>query len=224
VATHASPDEVEAEIRAQLKRARDMGFEPTHLDSHMGTLFATPGFLERYIKVGIESGIPVMIPAGHNTLLTRQLTDETIAQLKREGKWKPGMQVPAPASVTMAASVGKRVWEGGLPVLDDLHNTSYGWNLPEGVTPTDENLRRMKTEKYVEALRSLKPGVTMVIMHCTQPTEVFPHISGSGPTRRGDLLAMLDPAVKKCLQEEKIILTTWRELKERRDKLAKAGK
>jgi hypothetical protein len=65
----------------------------------------------------------------------------------------------------------------------------------------------------------MKPGVTMVIMHCTQPTEVFPFISGSGETRKGDLLAMIDPALRKCIEEEGIILTTWRELKMRRDKV-----
>ena len=63
------PDEVYTEIKAQLERARTAGFEPTHLDSHMGTLFATPEFMERYIKLGVENKIPVMIPGGHNTVL-----------------------------------------------------------------------------------------------------------------------------------------------------------
>ena len=56
----------------------------------------------------------------------------------------------------------------------------------------------------------------MMIMHCTKTTPVFEHISDSGPGRRGDMLAMMDPAFKKALVDEGIILTTWRELKERR--------
>jgi hypothetical protein len=59
----------------------------------------------------------------------------------------------------------------------------------------------------------------MMIMHCTATTEVFPRISDSGPVRRGDLLAMLDPTFRKALRQEGIILTTWRELKQRRDQL-----
>src|SRR5207245_1169478 len=39
-----------------------------------------------------------------------------------------------------------------------------------------------------EGIKSLKPGLTMMIMHCAAPTEVFQHISGSGPLRRGDLI------------------------------------
>lgn len=203
VVENASPDEVEAEIRAQLDRARSMGFEPTHLDSHMGALFGSNEFIERYVKVGISEQIPVMFPAGHNTLL--------IEQLGAEGK--------SLTALHLAREVGKVLWEGGLPVLDDLHNRSYGWNLPPDVEATDENIRQLKVAKYVEAIKSLRPGVTMMIMHCTDPTEVFPHISNSGDTRKGDLLAMLDPAVKRTLEEEGIILTTWRELKARRDQV-----
>jgi chitin disaccharide deacetylase len=200
VVKHASPDDVEKEIRAQIERAEDMGFKPTHYDSHMGTLFATPAFLERYIKVGIEKATPVMFPGGHNTLIQQQI------------------KAPAERMQQMQA-LGKTLWNAGLPVLDDLHNESYGWKVPDAMAKDSKKLQAFKTKKYIEAIQSLKPGVTMMIMHCTAPTEVFPHISDSGPTRRGDLLAMLDPALKKALQEQGVILTTWRELKERRDKV-----
>jgi hypothetical protein len=59
----------------------------------------------------------------------------------------------------------------------------------------------------------------MVIMHCTATSEVFPFISDSGPIRKGDLLAMIDPKFKEALKNEKIILTTWRELNQRRGSL-----
>jgi hypothetical protein len=200
VVKHASADEVEKEIRAQVERAERMGFKPTHFDSHMGTLFATPAFLERYIRLGIEKNTPVMFPGGHDFLIQQQtgLPDERIRQLQ---------------------TLGKMLWAAKLPVLDDLHNMSYDWKIPAEVATDEKKLQAFKTGKYIEALRSLKPGVTMMIMHCTATTEVFPHISDSGPVRKGDLLAMLDPALKKALEKEGIILTTWRELKERRDRL-----
>jgi chitin disaccharide deacetylase len=200
VVKHASADEVEAEIRAQLQRARDFGFEPTHLDSHMGTLFATPQFMQRYLKVGIENKIPVMFPGGHNTLIGIQqnASPEMLVQLKQ---------------------TGQVLWDAGLPVLDDLHNVSYGFHYPEAKNPDNESHRKAATTQYIESLRKLKPGLTMVIMHCTLPSEVFQHISSSGSIRKGDLLAMTDPELKKFLEKEKIILTTWREVKERRAKL-----
>ena len=184
VVQNASPDEVEREIRAQIDRARAMGFEPTHLDSHMGTLFATDAFMERYIRVGIETGIPIMFPGGHNFFVSQS----------------------NPGRAEQAREAGKVIWAGGLPVLDDLHNFSYDWKTTD------------KTDRYIDAIKNLKPGVTMMIMHCTQPTEVFSKISGSGKTRLGDLNAMIDPRFKKALEDERIILTTWRELKERRNR------
>jgi predicted glycoside hydrolase/deacetylase ChbG (UPF0249 family) len=200
VVKNATADEVEAEIRAQIERARRMGLEPTHLDSHMGTLFATPEFLQRYIKVGVEYKIPVMLPAGHMSMIGTQMPN--IAQQKQQ------MQ-----------AVGQMLWMSGLPVLDDLHNLSYGFQYPKENTATDADLQKAATKQYKESFKGLKPGLTMVIMHCTAPSEIFPYITDSDRLRKADLLAMTDPEFKKFLQEEKIILTTWREVKERRQKV-----
>ena len=199
VTQNASADEVETEIREQIKRARDMGFEPTHLDSHMGTLFATPEFIERYVKVGIETKIPVMFPGGHATMIhkTSSVPEEWREQLK----------------VT-----GKKIWNAGLPVLDDLHNVSYDFEYPKDENLSDEQLQKLATSQYIETIRQLKPGLSMVIMHCTAPSEIFKHIGTSGRVRKADMLAMTDPAFRKFLNDENIILTTWRELKQLRQK------
>jgi hypothetical protein len=200
VVEHASPDEVEAEIRAQLERARQMGFEPTHMDSHMGTLFATPAFMERYIKVGIENKIPVMLPGGHNTMISQLMGSNEELKKQTQG-------------------LGKNLWDAGLPVLDDLHNLSYGFQYAREASLSDTELQKKATSQYIASMKDLQPGLTMVIMHCTFTTEVFPHISDSGRLRKGDLLAMTDPAFKNYLQKEGIILTTWREVMERRKKV-----
>ena len=200
VVKNATGDEVEKEIRAQVERALQMGFKPTHMDSHMGTLFATPDFIQRYVKVGMEYKIPIMLPGGHNTLVMEQMKSTA-------------------ADMQTARMVGKALWQAGLPVIDDLHNNSYAPHLPDGVKPTSENLRKYKTQFYIDALKSLQPGITYVIMHCIKPTEVFPYISDSGPIREADFLAMTNPELKKFIEKEGIILTTMRELMERRAKL-----
>ena len=92
VIKNASADEVEAEIRAQLDRAKSMGFTPTHFDSHMGTLFSSGEFMQRYIKVGIENKIPVMFPGGHNTMIGKSFSPEQSTQLRQVGQsiWAAG--------------------------------------------------------------------------------------------------------------------------------------
>ena len=60
VATRAKPEEIELELRAQVARAVALGIRPTHVDSHMGALFTTPGLLSTYIKVAHDFHLPFL--------------------------------------------------------------------------------------------------------------------------------------------------------------------
>ena len=60
-AAKADPKEVEMEIRAQIERARAFGIQPTHLDSHMGTLYQSKALFEVFLKVAREYKLPVRI-------------------------------------------------------------------------------------------------------------------------------------------------------------------
>lgn len=60
VVAKAVPLEVEREIRAQIDRAITLGIRPTHLDSHMGALFATPALFAVYVKVAREYRLPFL--------------------------------------------------------------------------------------------------------------------------------------------------------------------
>src|SRR6516225_6694175 len=59
-AAHAKPDQAEAEIRSQIERAMAYGIHPTHLDSHMGTMFATPELFTAYVKVAHDYHLPFL--------------------------------------------------------------------------------------------------------------------------------------------------------------------
>jgi predicted glycoside hydrolase/deacetylase ChbG (UPF0249 family) len=218
----ATPDEVDKEIRAQLDRALTMGFKPTHLDSHMGTLFARPEFLDKYLKLGIEKQIPVMFPGGDDIFYRYEANAATIAILKKQGKYKTGMNIPEPAALGKAKEIGQMLWKNGLPVLDDLHNSSYDWIRPVVDKKSDREIQKWYTDHYIESIGRLSPGLTMVIMHCTLPTDNFKSISSEGKKRKGDLLAMTDPRLKAFLKKNGFILTTWREVMERRVKVGNA--
>jgi predicted glycoside hydrolase/deacetylase ChbG (UPF0249 family) len=60
VIARAKLDEVERELRAQVELALAMGIRPTHLDSHMGTLFTTPGLMATYVKVARAYKLPFL--------------------------------------------------------------------------------------------------------------------------------------------------------------------
>lgn len=183
VIQHATPDEVETEIRAQIALAEKMKLPITHLDSHMGTLFYSPTFFERYVKVGIEKQIPIMMMAGRG-----EPRNEVEAQLM------PMIRVAA-----------EKVWEGGLPVLDYLQQSTADTSDPAVMSAT-----------LIENLRALQPGITQIILHGTRQGCNFHAISSSGGKREAELEMVLNSDVKKVIQEEGIILTTYRELMERR--------
>lgn len=186
VIAKATADEIEAEVRAQIDRARTMGLPVTHLDSHMGTLFARADYFERYAKIGIELKLPILAVGGHATYAQQENGDS----IKKLRTWIP------------------KIWNAGLPVLDDLHTGSYGWK------PTE------KTDRLLALLEEMKPGVTEILFHASRPTDDFPVITGSSESRLGDLKALTDPRVKELIQTKGIVLTTWKELMARRQKAA----
>ncbi|OHB63242.1 MAG: hypothetical protein A2Y76_09750 [Planctomycetes bacterium RBG_13_60_9] len=183
VAGHASADEFETEIRAQIDKAVALGIAPTHLDSHMGTCFQ-PLFVERYVKVGIEKNIPILMFGGHLQHVGAEA-----------GPFRPLIQ-----------ALADRVWKAGLPVIDDLVTQ-----------PTKGPAYEQRKQELMKLLGDMKPGITQIIVHCTAPTEVFSQISGSGPAREAELRLMLDPDVRSFIKDNGIVLTTWRELKKRRE-------
>ncbi|HZE09579.1 MAG TPA: polysaccharide deacetylase family protein [Gemmatimonadaceae bacterium] len=64
VAANAKPAEVEIELRAQIERALALGIHPTHVDSHMGSLFTTPALIATYVKVAHEYHLPFLALKG----------------------------------------------------------------------------------------------------------------------------------------------------------------
>ena len=187
VVAHATADEVETEIRAQIDKALAMGIKPTHLDAHMGTCFR-PEFIDRYVKVGIEKQIPILMMGGHMQHIGAEA-----------GPLRP-----------LVRSIAQKVWDAGLPVIDDLVTR-----------PTNAKDYGQRKAELIELLRDIKPSITEIIVHCTVQTEVFSHISGSGPTREAELRLLTDADIKAFIENEGIILTTWRELKERRESVQK---
>jgi hypothetical protein len=134
----------------------------------------------------MERGIPILFIGGHATYALKE----------------------NPQAADKLRPLIPKIWNAGLPVLDDLHTASYDWKPAE------------KTEKFLALLKELKPGVTEIIFHASIPTDDFPLITSSSAARLADTRALTDPAVKQLIHERGIILTTWKELKERRKKAA----
>ena len=55
----ADADDVRAECRAQIDQARAWGVDPTHLDSHMGTVQLHGPFFDIYLDLAADYGLPL---------------------------------------------------------------------------------------------------------------------------------------------------------------------
>ena len=97
---HARVEEVEKEIRAQVERAKMLGIDPTHFDSHMGCLFTSPDYLQLLIQLGREYRVPVLLNAEafkamFNIDLGKYVSDKEVLLDKvfmaQPGDYKKGM-------------------------------------------------------------------------------------------------------------------------------------
>jgi chitin disaccharide deacetylase len=64
VAQNAKLSEVENELRAQIDRAQYAGIHLTHLDTHMGALFASTDLYKVYQKMGYTYDLPILEAMG----------------------------------------------------------------------------------------------------------------------------------------------------------------
>lgn len=123
VRKHARPEEVEIELRAQIERALEFGVKPTHLDTHMGTVFVNPQFFETYCRLGQEYGIPPMLP---------KLTPEMMEQVREMG-------------IDLPENAMELLRESGFPLIDKLvTDVGSGRTLEEKKASYYAALRELK--------------------------------------------------------------------------------
>ena len=169
VAANAKPIEVEREIRAQINRALSLGIHPTHLDSHMGSLFTTPELIATYVKIAHEYHLPFLAIKG-SALAAPQ------------------------AGITSRDVLLDAVIIAGREVPRDRWKTFY-----------------------LNAIANLKPGLTEIIVHLGHDDSelqavMVNHEPYGSAWRQRDYDVMTSPEFKKALQDNHVILVTWKEL------------
>ncbi len=170
-ASHADPKEVEAEIRAQIERARSFGIQPTHLDSHMGTLYQNKALFETLLRVARDNKLPI------------RLSKEMLASTD----YLPSILSPGDVTIDRLISIEPNV-------------TAEGW-----------------AKFYADAIKSIQPGVTEIIVHIAYDDEEMRAATADHPDwgaawRQRDLQFFTSDAFRKLLQDNNIKLVTWREI------------
>jgi len=106
---NAKAEDVETELRAQIEHILGAGLQPSHLDSHMGTVFMDLRFIETYVKLGLEYQIiPMLVNPTENS---SELIDRF--------------------DVDVEKNVVDRLMKSGIPFLNFLYVTDNGTNKLE---------------------------------------------------------------------------------------------
>jgi chitin disaccharide deacetylase len=168
---HIKSDEVEREIRAQIEHAFAMGIHPTHLDSHMGTLFARSDLMAVYVKVAHDYKLPFL-----------------------------GMIAPNLPPDVKAMFSDKDVLLDSVIIANPSVQPANWKNF------------------YIDAIKNLKPGLTEIIVHLAHDDAesqavMVDHPDYGAAWRQRDYDAITSPEFKKALEENRIVLVRWSDLK-----------
>jgi predicted glycoside hydrolase/deacetylase ChbG (UPF0249 family) len=170
-AAHIDAKEAESEIRAQIARAKAFGINPTHLDSHMGTLYQNKALFEVLMKVAHENKLPVRLSQG---------------QVAR--------------SSFMSSVLGS----------DDI--------VLDQIISIDADVPAADWSRYyTEAIRSLQPGVAVMIVHLAYDDEEMKGVTAEHPNwgaawRQRDFDFVTSDAFRRLLEENHVKLISWREV------------
>jgi predicted glycoside hydrolase/deacetylase ChbG (UPF0249 family) len=99
VQEHGDPKAVEVELAAQIESLIHAGVDPTHIDTHMGSV-AHPKFMQSYINLGMKYGLPAML-----------------FRMDEVGWRATGLDA---STAQIAAGLMQQLEAGGFPLLDAL--------------------------------------------------------------------------------------------------------
>jgi hypothetical protein len=166
--------DAEKELRAQIDKAIGLGIQPTHIDTHMGSVMANAELLKVYLKLSGEYHLPILFPRAYIGMLPPEFAKE----------------------------FGSKIF-----LLDNLFMLE-----PQMITGN-------WIDAYKKAITEMKPGLNQMIVHLGVDNDEMKaickgHNDYGSAWRQHDLDLVLSSEFKDLLRSEKIILVTWRQIRD----------
>ncbi|RJG22968.1 carbohydrate deacetylase [Paenibacillus thiaminolyticus] len=179
------PYEVRHELANQIEWALKQGLQPTHLDSHQGSvlgLFTGNDFLDVIFDLCDTYELPFLLP--------RNIVQQSFLTQDQRRRFE-----------YMIHEAGER----NIALIDDLLPDAYGLEEEE----TYESYR----EGVVRALAELKPGITQWTLH-PERFSAPPSLRKQQVKREMEYRIASDPVVREALAREGIKLMSWQPLQQ----------
>lgn len=196
---HADLTDVRKEINAQYDRLHQFGFNPSHFDNHMGSLYGVATGRFELLSLTIEEcanhgGMPFRFPS--------KFTDEQF------GNKTLDINVPKEVIMGLIEPMIKGANEAGVAILDYL--MPGDWNGPQ--SESYENFREYIFEKY----RAFPDGITETYIHPVLESDEIKGICGSWQRRNWEYKLFSDPKTLEFIKSQNIELINYRDLKKLR--------
>jgi predicted glycoside hydrolase/deacetylase ChbG (UPF0249 family) len=186
VQEHADPDAVQAELVAQIERAKAAGIQPTHADTHMGTV-AHAKFMQGYLQTALEFQLP----------LTMLRLNETGWQKVTQHFEGAALDQDAISFIMQMANV---LEEMGVPLLDHIHD------MPLDSDPAQ------RLEDAKDAFNNLPPGITHFIIHASKDTPELRAITPDWRCRVADYETFQNDELRQHIEDIGVQVIGFRDL------------
>lgn len=197
-AEKAKAEDVRAELIAQIERLRGWGFEPSHADNHMGSLYGIHNgrfeLLQTTVELCGKYGFPFRFP-----------TKFSSAQYAN-GMF--GIRIPMEQITPVLGKFAEMGRCCGVAMPDYL--IPGDWNGPQ--KDSFENYREYIYELY----RTFEPGVTETYIHPAVECGELKAITGNWQRRVWEYELFRDPKTRQHIDSLGIRLISYRDLKKMR--------
>ncbi|NRF96249.1 ChbG/HpnK family deacetylase [Paenibacillus frigoriresistens] len=183
---NADLDEVRLELQAQIKYAISKGINPTHLDSHAGSIMGLctgRDFLEIALDLCQEYQLPFNLPR-------RILIQPFINEKQRE------------RFSARISSAERR----GILLIDDMISLPYCLSI-------NAKYDTVKAQ-FITMIENLKPGITQLTVHPSIITEDLKRLTSCYVEREIEFRLLCDLDIMQLLKKENIKLVSWKDIRD----------
>lgn len=192
VERHADPDDVRKELDAQIRLAIAEGLDPTHLDSHAGSVLGLAhgrDFLDVVFDLCERYRLPFNLPL--------RISEQPFFSNEQKNRFK------------QRTDEARR---RGILLIDDMVGLPY--SLDDGEQYEDVKSR------LCTMIRNLHPGITHLTTHPAIVTEELKAITPHYRAREWEYRMLTAPDIKALLRDEGVQLVSWRAIRDLQRKMA----
>ena len=185
IESNADFDEVRFELQAQIEYAISRGIDPTHLDSHAGSIMGLctgRDFLEITLDLCYEYQLPFNLPRRiiMQPFLTKEQKERFLDRI----------------------SLAER---RGIILIDDLISLPYFLG--------NANYDSVKVQ-FMTMIVNLKPGITQLTVHPSIITEDLKRLTNCYMEREMEFRLLCDQDIMQLYEKENIKLISWKDLRD----------